>query len=60
MRVAQVIFRAGQAIVQAEVINLSRITNTFTAIVCMDLSFLYVMKTVLNYVQAFKLQYNVL
>lgn len=56
--VIQVIRRDGQAAEQAEAINLSRTTNTSIAIVRIDHSFPSVIKVLLNYAEAFRLQYG--
>lgn len=55
----KVIRQGGQAAVQDEVIKLSRLTNTFTAIMSMLCSFQSVMQVVLNYTEVFELLYGV-
>lgn len=57
--VIQIISRDFQAIGQAKAIKLSRMANTSMKIVRMDRSVQYVLQAVLNYVDAFQLQYAV-
>lgn len=57
--VTHVICRNNQAVRKAEVIKFSWMTNTSTAIVQMDRSFLSLMKAVLTFVGKFELQYVV-
>lgn len=57
--VIRVIRRDGRAIGQADAIKLLQMTNTFTAIVFIERSFLSVKKTVLNYAGALMLHYGV-
>lgn len=60
LRVIQVIRWDDQAVAQAEAIKLARMTNTSTAILRMDCSFLFVTKAVLIYARVFELQCRVL
>lgn len=60
LRINHVVHRDVQAVRLAEAINLSRLMNTSKSVVRMDRSFLSVVREVLNYVEAFELQYGVL
>lgn len=59
LRVTQIICQCGQAILQPDVIKLSRITSMSTAIGRTDRSFQPVMKAVLNYTGVFELRHGV-
>lgn len=59
LRIIQVTRLDGHAAVLAEAVEALRMTNMYTATVCMDRSVLSVTKAVLNYAGSSELQYGV-